>query len=565
MHYRLPALALASLALSLAACTKKGDCQEDFDCTVGQVCQGATTSDPGTCTAAAPGATRTFGKVSLDFSGGDETYLLSVVSIPAGAEAITTSETSFSLASGGGTGTAALRALLLAPSAQPLAPADARFAFDAARHARIAEIAQDYSQSGAYRGQIAALQAAALTTAACGDCGSNAMCWQGQCTADVTVNFINASTPVTGQLAGVVDTGPTPINVVVDTANASAATAAVGVVQDFAKTFATELGILGLTNGHSGPLDRDGDGRLTVVFTNKTVGTVDTGIVGLFDPDDFVPASDSKATGNEADILWARIPNSSNSTGAITPELLTGTLAHEYTHLASYAVRVQARLPQARQEVYWLDEGLAHSMEDLTGWGGSNIGMVALALSGWNDGTLALNFASLTETREREERGKACLFVRHFIDRSGSTALVADLLNEEATGLEHSAFVQGGPDAWWQWQLATYATGNTDIPQAQSGAHAYDYSPLTTSSLTGNKVGIDPHGSYVDARNATVDLTGPETGLVDSANSLSGLADSTIMSSGTLLYEVSGGTGIVELRGTATADADLHVAATRVK
>ena len=58
----------------------------------------------------------------------------------------------------------------------------------------------------------------------------------------------------------------------------------------------------------------------------------------------------------------------------------TGTLAHEYTHLVSYAVRVQGRPSDPKPEVLWLDEGIAHLMEDLSGWNGSNYDTIEVAL-----------------------------------------------------------------------------------------------------------------------------------------------------------------------------------------
>ena len=94
---------------------------------------------------------------------------------------------------------------------------------------------------------------------------------------------------------------------------------------------------------------------MTVVFTDQedVAAGVTSDIVGFFTFKDFLSAADGEASGNESDLLWLRVPQD----GAGIP-LAVGTLAHEYTHLASYALRVHARNSMALRESLWLDEGL---------------------------------------------------------------------------------------------------------------------------------------------------------------------------------------------------------------
>ncbi|MBN1961899.1 MAG: hypothetical protein JW841_13215 [Deltaproteobacteria bacterium] len=529
-------------------------CSHDYDCAVNYVCDHNT--DPAVCKKVDATTIRTFGEVDLDFTDEDAVYLLSVVAIPDGAEAISSSYIPFSLKGAGGDQSALKISPLSSPINSKLSPAMyKRFALDKMRHARTMQIARNYV-SGVYTAPKKA------SVSSCSeDCGTDKMCWKGECTAAPHVNFLNANTPITCSLAEVVTAGKTKINVVVDSALTTGQQSdAVAAVKEFAKTLTNELSLLGRANGHVDPLDRDGDGRFTVVFTNRTTSTVTMDMVGFFNPDDFLDAELDDATGNAADILWAR------ATDEITPELIAGTLTHEYQHLVNFAVRVQGRGDKAQPEALWLDEGLAHLMEDLNGWGASNIGTVALALSGWNAGSLALSGSLLkTANADQQQRGKAFLLLRHLRDRRGSNSFIADLLNEDAAGLEHNMFAKGAiVQMLQQLQLAVYATGNEDI--SLDTAHAYDFAKTSTSSDTSQKMGINTHDTYTDARGEDVTLEGPEDIIeVDVSDDTESLTSAEIIPSGTLLFLVTGGTEAINLQGTATADADLHVSVTRVQ
>ena len=543
-------LAAAMLAAGCEEVLEPASCQEDFDCPAGQVCRDATAASPGTCQDVPAGTTRTFGEVTLDFQTGAETYLLSVFALPRAAEAPDV-EAPFELTTAADV--ASLRYV------QPLVldrvdPAwEARLAYEARRRARVDGIVADLRA-----GRRLEPQSPARATAACGDCGSTQMCWQGACTSQPVIRLGRGGPQLTGDLVAVVDAGSFDVNVVVHDATPTAAAEAEDAAQSFASTLPAELGFFGLA-AHTGSLDRDGDGRLTVVFTNEEVGRLTTDIVGFFDPGDFLPATDADATGNAADLLWSRLPGAVNIGGEITEELAVGTLVHEYVHLLSYAVRVHERGNQALREALWLDEGLAHLAEDLTGWGGSNIGAVAEALASWNSATFASGNDSVAQ------RGKAFLLLRHLLDSApqSSTEILRTLLHEAEAGFDHGIFQDDGAEKVWRWQVGTYATGNTAV--TVSAAHAYDYDPVGTSAATGKAVGVDMHRTYIDARGETLDLDGPEVELVDDATTAPSLRDGSVPISGTMLFVVTGSEGRVTLRGTTRSELDLYVRAIQVQ
>jgi hypothetical protein len=539
------------LALVVGCSTITTPCHEDFDCTIGEICEGASASATGSCAPAGPGSTRTFGAVDATFSSGSEAYLVSVAAVPAGPAAASAAEVPFQLSPAGSASRARLTSLVAQPVG-PVALAPSRLAYERARYEATLRIVARQRLSGATASSTSA------QVATCGDCGSAGMCWKGACTAHPQLRFLYAGPDLSCTLAGVVSAGGTDINVIVDDAAVGADGPALEAVQRLADTWPGELAWLGL-DGHSGALDRDGDGRLSVVFTNATTSSVDLDIVGLFDPHDFLEASAPEATGNVADLLWSRVPGSTNTAGPVTIELVAGTLTHEYEHLASYAVRVQAKLPAGVPEVLWLDEALAHLMEDVNGWGGSNVAVVAAAFSHWNTASYAGSTDSV------QQRGKGYLLLRYLLDRVAltPTATVGQLLSDTTTGLQHPLFGGTTSAKLSGWQLASFATGNPDVSYA--AAHASDFAPMGESAITGTKTGITAFGDFTDARGDTVTLGGPEVLDVDLSAGTGALSDLSIAEAGSQLYVLTGGSGVVALRGTASAEVDLRLAIQRIR
>ncbi len=570
MNYREWRVLLCAGIGALVGCdTGTGEpqsCVEDFDCPLGEVCEGATADASGSCASAPADAERTFGAASLEFVSGNEAFLLGVYSVPTGAAAVTDTAT-FSVSSAGATA----RVTAISPLRSMVRPDPtwaARSKFDAARWQRM------HQRSGAALAQAGNVSQAALQQAACPACDADTMCWRHECVAQVTLTFTDGASPIHCNLERVIDAAGQAINVLVDEDLAADAALAIGAVEAFAATLADEQHLLGVNN-QVATLDRDGDGRLTVVFTNYAAGDVTTDVVGFFDDQDFLAAGASGATGNEADLLWVRMPGASNSAGLITEPLAVGTLAHEYVHLASYATRVWGRSVAAPAELLWLDEGVAHLTEDLAGWGPSNVGAVAVALDAWPTAAFATGEDSVAQ------RGEAYLLLRHLVDEAAraagatgaadaattaaATTLVSGLLADPAVGFDHPVLRDAGADGVWRWLQAVYATGRDDV---LSAATAHNYLSVE-SAITGNLVGIATTGTFSSARGTDdVTLYGPRMGDGSTDEILVGDAplESVVAHSGSVLFLVrASAPGTVELRGRGSAQVDLHLRAVQVQ
>jgi hypothetical protein len=359
------------------------------------------------------------------------------------------------------------------------------------------------------------------------------MCWQGQCTGTPTLKFIDGVRDVPCAVVQVV-TAPdnTPINVLLESAHDSPAarSAAVDAATKFASTFADELVMLGRT-GHNGSVDRDGDGRMTVVFADLSGANKNdasgSSLVGFFAAEDMLAQNSNTSVtpdGNVADLLWVTVPDGTT----VTSTTAAGTMAHEYVHLTSFAVRVfEQQFGAANTEALWLDEAMAHTMEDLAGWGPTTIRVVEQALDKWNTTTLA------SQADSTLQRGTAYLFLRYLIDQAGrlagatdaaahevhtaAGAVIGGLLKDPNRGYGHAALRGLSADDVAHWQLAVYATGNSAVTHEE--AHAYDFLPTGTSATTHFTIGMNPRlTTYVDGAGATVDLRGPDTNELDNTS-----------------------------------------------
>ena len=392
-------------------------------------------------------------------------------------------------------------------------------------------------------------------------CATNEIISDGECVNEVSLNW-GQDGARSFQVQDLVEQDDQRFYVLVDEADLSNAADARAAAVQFASTFTKEHSLLGL-DGHTGTLDHNSDDAITLAFSNHTGGGISASIVGFFDYRDMLPSSDSEATGNEMDILWARPPSANIPAG-----LTVATLAHEYSHLASFALRVPAQGTSASQEALWLDEGIAHTIEDLTGWGTSNIDAVEATLQDWGDTALAGPLDSVAN------RGMAYLFLRHLIDSrakdngasdAGSSAvdaaaatILGGMMQESSSGFEHPYLAGLSRTQHADWILGAYATGGGYL----DSAHRADYLEPATSS-TGNQCGIDTHGTFSNAAGDSVGLDGPSS---DDLDDLSELFEGEVRESGSVFLMVTElEPGAHVLKGSADDAATLRLQAERIE
>lgn len=585
------AVAAIGIVLALAACSDSesdgGDdptpsaCGIDFDCPVGQVCGAADADGARQCESAAAGADRIFGEVDLEFSS-DEEYLVTVYTVPTD-EAVADDFASFTLEGVGPNPDA----LTIQSSYRKSGPRSddpywrARLYQAGLRYDRIAALGKAMARGERQVFGVTPLQSSC-------DCGDTEFCDDGTCveSVDLTIDTV----AITADVVGTARSDDLVIKVLVDQDDRdnTVDTRAVDVAQTFVEAGADVLFFLGEDNGHGGPLDRDDNGALTVVFTEQ-VGEVFEDAVGIFDVRDFLPSSDSESTGNEADILWARPPGGETidscadadgcDSEEVTFELAVATLSHEYQHLVSFARRAfeNDTINLTSRETLWLDEGMSHTIEDLVGYGNSTQEAVSILFdpSEWFvDGRWASGVDSVAQ------RAMAFSLLRHIIDqrakddgattaastevRAAARSVYAELLGSNQAGYNKPIFQTLGAQGISDWLVALYVTENDDVDESFSGL---EYLPRATAAST-FQTGFSPFAEFVSARGETFNLPGPPLG-DDEASVLTeagGSVSADPLLSQAFYYIVRGlEPGVATLRATGAAGVDFQIRAERVR
>lgn len=541
------------------ACTKDESttCTQDFNCKPGEVC-----SLEGLCSPAAPNAKRTFAIATIEAQSEDDVFLISVASLPTDTQAPTGDPTVlFTL---GGVASENISKKRMASRAEKPIPSAwrAQIEFDARRHQAINDLID-----GFYAGRRD-IRPTAYKNSSC-ECDSLSMCWNGNCETNIVAKFPDG-TDYSGTFATVVGNDAVEVNVVVESSldgNADAINKAKLAATTFAASLQDQLSYFGKT-AHDASLDRDDDGRLNIFFTKEQY---QSGIVGFFNANDFFPATDAQASGNESDILWAHAPIGENNTANAV-----GTLVHEYVHLASYGIRVYGRAQPVNEEL-WLDEAMAHTMEDLMGWGTSNITAAEAALSSWAQ----TGFASTRDSVEL--RGMGYTLIRYLIDQDaaskGATSatdaiaeasaktILTQLMTQDAKGFKHNFFQNQGSRKYSNWLLALHTDGNDDALESSKTA---GYLSPGTDENTQNLKGFNPRGSFTDAFGEDVELEG-----LDAEEELDGASEvedgEVYAGGGSILYLISGleaGSHTIKAVGDAIVSetaTDLHLSITQVE
>lgn len=188
--------------------------------------------------------------------------------------------------------------------------------------------------------------------------------------------------------------------------------------------------------------DVDGDGRITVLLTSWLERGGMDGCVRGADFDPSVPAP----FGNACDLITL------NARLRPGPHLRT-VLAHEYAHAAT------SGLPHGDEES-WLDEAMAHLVEDLAGFSRSNLDhRVASFLDQPERYPLVVrDDHAARASRNNGARGSRYLFLRWCADRCGAEALLRSLARGDRTGVPNLEAATGCsfPDLFRGWSLDLY-------------------------------------------------------------------------------------------------------------
>jgi hypothetical protein len=185
-------------------------------------------------------------------------------------------------------------------------------------------------------------------------------------------------------------------------------------------------------------------------------------IAGYFLPNDLLPGLlDSRLT-NAMEIFYSMIPDPTGQFGNVFPKdrtlpIIEGVLAHEFLHmiLFNYRVLIYGHGYVANyMEDLWIEEGLAHIAENLSGYESSNLARANLELA--DPGNVTLIYGG----NELEERGASFLFFRYLGDRFGAS-IYKNLVQSKKAGVANveAATAELFNELFADWSAACYLSG----------------------------------------------------------------------------------------------------------
>lgn len=208
------------------------------------------------------------------------------------------------------------------------------------------------------------------------------------------------------------------------------------------------------------PSDINGDGVVNVLMTcavNALGGSGGGIVTGFFFAGDLLSTSATPAS-NQQEIVHVLVPDPDGECGG-TPiptafalsNLLTAVVPHEVQHLLSYYYHVMVNAGST--EAIWLNEAMAHLMEDVVGYGQENPSRVDLYLANTaSTAVIPSGSPGLTE------RGASYLFL-HFLyeQTSNSHSFLRQLVQNDLTSVDNieAAFGSGDSslDSWAEFLL----------------------------------------------------------------------------------------------------------------
>lgn len=262
------------------------------------------------------------------------------------------------------------------------------------------------------------------------------------------------------------------------------------------------------------PPDINGDGVVTVLMTPKVnaLGGSGGGIVtGFFFAGDLLARNAGNPASNEQEIVFVLVPDPDGTYGTkiskdfAMSNLLTAVVPHEVQHLLSYHYHVLTN--GGASETTWLNEAMAHLIEDVTGYGQENPSRVALYLASPHDSPLIPSASP-----DLSERGGLYLFLRFMYEQAGSDsgAFLKNLVQTSRSGVDNvlAAFgtSRSGFDDWGdflrRWGVAVAAMDAHVTTDAR-----YTYRARTWNTATSHWQGVCLVCDADDGRSTT--LTGP--------------------------------------------------------
>ncbi len=229
--------------------------------------------------------------------------------------------------------------------------------------------------------------------------------------------------------------------------------------------------------------DVDGDGRFTIFVSSWLTRLAG----GRYKVDGFVRGADFDRSvdtpfGNRSDMMYL--------SAALRPgPHLKTVLAHEYTHAIVFSRRAFPDGPAERprpEEEGWLDEGLAHLVEDAHGFSRTNLDYrVSAFLSRPEKYRLVVeDYYAADLFRSHGNRGGAYLFLRWCVDRHGEGVLDR-LIRSDLRGVANVEAATGRSFAalYREWTTALFLSG---------------LDPSADPTPAGQYRSLDPRGTIED-------------------------------------------------------------------
>ena len=218
-------------------------------------------------------------------------------------------------------------------------------------------------------------------------------------------------------------------------------------------------------------VDVDHDGRFTVLFSSWLTRLAG----GKTSVDGFVRGADldlglGQPFGNRCDMMYL-------STALEAGPHLRTIVAHEYTHAVNFSRKALGGRTGALEEEGWLDEGVAHLVEDLLGFSTSNIDYrVSAFLSRPERYRLVVDdYYAADLFRSHGNRGATYLFLRWCVDRYGPS-LLDSLVRSERRGVANLEAATGSTfaDLFRRWTVALALSGLDPASEPVEGYRSID-------------------------------------------------------------------------------------------